>query len=224
MDHSRFFTTGKEKPYNNSMDNLSIEYIKSFFNNSLNFFGDRPEAVRWTSKGQVMHYEAMLDIGDIRGSSILDFGCGKGDFYGFLMDRDIEVNYTGFDINKNLINLARKKYPEVDFRVFDIEREELKDDFDFVFLCGVFNLRVEGLEDYVKSTLIKLFKHSKKGLAFNALSAYNPKKDFELLYLKPEEIFSFAIENLSPFVSLRHDRIPYDFTLFVYRDRNYKAL
>lgn len=200
------------------MDSLSKEYIISFFNKNLELFGDRPEAVRWTAKGQMMHYEAMLDIGDIRGGKILDFGCGRGDFYGFLRNRDIKVNYTGFDINENLINLAKKKYPGIDFRVFDIERDDLKEEFDYIFLCGVFNLKVEGLEDYIKSALIKLFKHCRKGLAFNALSAYNPKKDFELFYLRPEEIFNFSIKNLSPFVSLRHDRIPYDFTIFVYRE------
>lgn len=205
------------------MDNLSKEYIISFFNKNLDFFGDRPEAVRWTYDGQIMHYEAMLDIGDITGSSILDFGCGKGDFYGFLKNRNIDVKYTGLDINENLIKLAKEKYPGMDFRVFDIEREELKEDFDFVFLCGVFNLKVEDLEDYIKSTLLNLFRHCKNALAFNALSAHNPRKDFELFYLSPEDILSFAIKNLSPFVSLRHDRIPYDFTLFVYKDRNYKT-
>ena len=45
-------------------------------------------------------------------------------------------------------------------------------------------------------------------LAFNALSAYNPKKDFELHYVHPGELFEFAVKNLSPFVILRHDRIP----------------
>ncbi|MFN3480445.1 MAG: class I SAM-dependent methyltransferase, partial [Thermodesulfovibrionales bacterium] len=170
------------------MDNLSMEYIISFFNNSLSFFGDRPEAVRWTAEGQMTHYEAMLDIGDIRGYSILDFGCGKGDFYGFLRDRNIEVNYTGFDINEKLINLAKKKFPGVDFRVFDIEGEDLKEDFDFIFLCGVFNLKVSGLEDFIRLTLTRLFRHCRKALAFNALSTYNPKKDFELFYLSPEDI------------------------------------
>lgn len=202
------------------MDDLSKEYIISFFDKTLDLFGDRPEAVRWTKEGQIRHYEAMLDIGDIQGSKILDFGCGKGDFYGFLKDRGMDVKYTGIDINERLINLARNRYPGVDFRVLDIEKEDLQEDFDFIFLCGVFNLKVSGLDDLIRSALIKLFRHCRKGLAFNALSAHNPKKDYELFYLKPEDIFGFALKNLSPFLSLRHDRIPYDFTLFVYKGQN----
>lgn len=206
------------------MNDLSKEYIISFFNTNLKLFGDRPEALRWTLEGQIRHYEAMLDIGEIRGGKILDFGCGKGDFYGFLKDKDIEVQYTGLDINENLIDLARKKYPGIDFRVFDIEKEELREDFDFIFLCGVFNLKISGLEEYIRSTLIKLFGCCKKALAFNALSAHNPKKDPELSYLWPEEFFTFSIKNLSPFVSLRHDRMLYDFTIFIYRGKNENAI
>jgi len=204
------------------MDELSKEYIISFFDRNLELFGDRAEALRWTPEGQIAHYKAMLDIGDIRGCSILDFGCGKGDFYGFLRDRKIEVKYTGIDINENLINLAKMKYPYLDFRVLDIERDELREDFDYIFLCGVFNLRTPSIEKYIRSVLIKLFEHCRKALAFNALSAHIPQrhKSFELSYLMPEEFLSFAIKNLSPFVALRHDRIPYDFTLFIYREQN----
>lgn len=200
------------------MDDLAKEYVISFFDRNLQFHGDRPEAVRWTSEGQLLHYQSLLDIGDFREKKILDFGCGKGDFHQFLKDREIRADYTGVDINERLISLAQQKYPECSFRIFDIERDELKEDFDYIFLCGVFNLRVEGLEGTIERTLSRLFRHCRAGLAFNALSAHDPKKNFELNYLYPEEIFRFAVGNLSPYVSLRQDRMPYDFTMFVYKE------
>ncbi len=202
------------------MDELSKEYVISFFDTNLMLHGDRPEAVRWTTVGQRAHYQSMLDIGDTAGKKILDFGCGKGDLYQFLQEREVPVEYTGCDINGKLITVAQKKYPGVDFRVLDIDRDVLDEDFDFIFLCGVFNLRVEGLDEVIKDTLIKLFARCRIGLAFNALSAHNPKKDFELHYTSPEEVFSFAVRNLSPYVSLRHDRMCYDFTLFIYQEIN----
>lgn len=202
------------------MDDLSKEYVISFFDKNLMLHGDRPEAVRWTSKGQQEHYEALLDIGDIGGSKILDFGCGKGDLCSFLAERNITVDYTGYDINEKLIDLAKSKFPAGDFRVFDVDRDDLTEDFDYIFLCGVFNLKVEGVDDLVRRALVKLFQRCRVGLAFNALSAHNPKKDFELNYTSPEELFAFAVRNLSPFVSLRHDRIAYDFMMFIYRERN----
>jgi SAM-dependent methyltransferase len=202
------------------MDEISKEYIISVFDRSLMMHGDRSDAVGWSSTGQVLRYQAMLDVGDIRSSNVLDFGCGKGDFYGFLKERGIPVDYSGIDINEKLIRFANQKYPAINFRVIDIEKESLDKDFDYIFLCGVFNLKVSGIDEILKNTLIRLFKHCKKALVFNALSSHDPHKDVQLHYSNPEDIFHFAVRNLSPHVSLRQDRIPYDFTLFVYREMN----
>lgn len=114
------------------MDELVRQYVISFYDRTLRMFGDRPEALRWTSEGQLTHYEALLDIAEsINGKKILDFGCGSGGFCRFLEERGIEVDYTGFDINEKLIGLAREKNPGAPFRVFDIGRDMLNEDFDF---------------------------------------------------------------------------------------------
>jgi len=200
------------------MDELSKEYVVSVFDTKLMLHGDRPEAVGLSAKGQMLRHHSMLDIGEITNSKILDFGCGKGDFYKFLKYNGINVKYSGFDINEKLIGLARQKYPDADFRVFDIDRDTLDENFDFIFLCGVFNLQIEGIDEMIKRTLTKLFRHCRTALAFNALSICEPEKDFELHYTDPEDLSDFAVRNLSPHVSLIQDRIPHDFTMFVYRD------
>ncbi len=202
------------------MDDLAREYVISYYAKSLHMFGDRPESLRWTSEGQFTRYETLLTIADsIEGSRVLDFGCGKGDLCGFLMDRHIKVNYTGLDINEKLISVATRKYPDSKFRVVDIETDPLDDYFDYIFLCGVFNLEVQGIDELIVFTLKKLFDHCRLGLAFNALSARNPGKDFELHYVSEEEISAFAVKELSPSVRIADSGIPYDFTMFVYRDR-----
>ncbi|MCL5023501.1 MAG: class I SAM-dependent methyltransferase [Nitrospirae bacterium] len=200
------------------MDELAREYVISFYDKTFGMFGDRPEALGWTSQGQLLRYEALLGIGKIRGKKVLDFGCGKGDFYQFLKDRGIPVRYTGLDLNEKLIAAAREKHRDVFFRVFDIEEESLAEDFNYIFLCGVFNLNVQGTEETIRTTLKKLFAHCRTALAFNALSARAPRKDFALHYASPEDMFAFAVKDLSPFVSLTHDAAGDDFTLFVYRE------
>ncbi len=202
------------------MDTLSKEYIIDFFNNRLMHFGDRPEALGWLQSGQVQHYKAMLDVGDITGSRILDFGCGKGDFYQFLVNKGIQVEYTGIDINENLIALASAKYPHTAFRTLDITTEEIGEDFDYIFCCGVFNLRFQGIERVIKDSMQILFRHCTKAFAYNGLSIYAKVKEFQLHYSPPEELFKFAVERLSPYVSLRQDRLEGEFTMFVYRDLN----
>jgi SAM-dependent methyltransferase len=200
------------------MDELAKEYVISFFNKYLQQHGDKPEAVRWTPAGQQLRYESLLETNtSIEGLKVLDYGCGKGDFCQFLKDRNLHVRYTGFDINEKLISLARQKFPECSFRVFDIESDMLDEDFDYIFLCGVFNLKVAGIDETVKNTLIKLFKHCRVGMVFNGLSDHEPRKDFELHYISPEMMLRFAVKNLSPHVVIRDKMIPHDFTMFVYR-------
>jgi SAM-dependent methyltransferase len=206
-----------------TMDPFSKEQLLSFYNFHLRKFGDRPEALRWTPQGQLRRYHMLADIAppsELNNSTVLDYGCGTGDFYRFLKRRGINVKYTGVDINENFIELAKKKYPECTFRVMCADDDALEGFYDYIFICGVFNLQVPGVEDDLRNGLVTLFKHCNKGLALNALSSHTPVKDPELHFTSPEEMVKFSLENLSPSVALRHDRIPNDFTLFVYTTHN----
>lgn len=200
------------------MDGLVKEHLISYYDRLLALHGDSPAALRWTPKGQRIRYGVLLEIAeDLGGRKVLDYGCGKGDFYGFLKEKGIKTDYCGLDINPSLIELAQRKYPECRFRVLDIEEEDLSEDFDYVFICGVFNNRVEGAKDAMLSVASKLFMHTREGLALTGISSYACEKDIDINYVLPEEITGYAIKHLTPYVVLKHDYVPYDFTLFLYR-------
>jgi SAM-dependent methyltransferase len=201
------------------MDPLGKEELLRFYNRHLKDFGDSPQAVRWTPKGQQRRYETFLKIaGDFSDKSILDFGCGKGDFYGFIKERGISAKYCGVDINENLIGLAKKKYPGIDFIAVDIDETVFERQFDIIFVCGVFNLRIAGIGKSVKPILKKLFGICREGLHINLLTYHIPRRDTELFYAKPEEILLFAITELSGNVTLRH--LKEDIYLSVFRENS----
>jgi ubiquinone/menaquinone biosynthesis C-methylase UbiE len=189
------------------VDPLGKEELLNFYNRHLRDFGDAPQAVRWTSEEQRCRYETLLKLaGDFSMKKILDFGCGKGDLYGFIKKKGISINYCGIDVNENLIKLARSKYPETEFIIMDVEEEEFEGYFDIIFICGVFNLRIAGIEESMKNVLKKLFRICKEALHINLLTYYVPQRNVELFYVKPEEILKFAITELSPSVRLIHQR------------------
>jgi len=205
------------------MDPYSKDQLLSFYNLHLKKFGDRPEALRWTPQGQLKRYQMLADIApvrDLNNATVLDYGCGTGDFYKFLKRRGIHVKYTGVDINENFIGLAKAKYPECTFKVMNADDDQFEGFYDYIFICGVFNLQVPGVDDDLKNALVTLFKHCNKGLALSALSSHTPIRDPELHFTSPEEMVKFSLENLSPCIALRHDRIPNDFTLYVYTALN----
>lgn len=202
------------------MDPLGKQELLSFYNRHLKDFGDAPQAVRWTPEGQMRRYENLLRIaGDFSGKTLLDFGCGKGDFFGFLKGKNITARYCGIDINENLISLARDKYPEAEFIAMDIEKKDMERNFDCIILCGVFNLRVAGIKETMQNILKMLFNVCTNALYLNALSYYIPQRTVELFYIKPEELLRFVLTELSPKVSLTHS--DEDIYLSVYRGITY---
>jgi 2-polyprenyl-3-methyl-5-hydroxy-6-metoxy-1,4-benzoquinol methylase len=187
------------------MDPLGKKELIEFYNRHLKDFGDKPQAVRWTPEGQRRRFETLLAIaGDISGKTVLDFGCGKGDFCGFLKEKGVSTDYCGIDINDALISTAKIKYPEDEFIALDIDETAFNRTFDIVFVCGVFNLRIAGIEDSTKTLLKNLFSLCRKALHANLLTYYVPQRNVELFYVKPEEILEFVIREISGSVTLKH--------------------
>jgi SAM-dependent methyltransferase len=198
------------------MDPLGKKELLTFYDRHLKDFGDAPQAVRWTPGGQLRRYETFIAItGELSRKSVLDFGCGKGDFYGFLKDGGWFPFYCGIDVNANLVALAKSKYPEAEFIALDIDEEDLPRRFDIVILCGVFNLRIAGIEESARHILKKLFGLCREAMHVNFLTYDTPQRSVELFYVKPEEIRQFAVAELSPSVTVRHDKE--DIFLSVYR-------
>jgi len=174
--------------------------------------------VRWTVKGQQLRYEAFLaTCGDLAGKSVLDFGCGKGDLYGFLRARGVACAYTGIDLHPGLIALARSKHPEAEFAERDIEEHPFDRTFDVVIACGVFNLRVGGIAASLEVILPLLFGCARQALHANFLTARAPHHDVELHYVDPTWLLAFARDRLSPQADVRDDLVPDDIYLSAYR-------
>ena len=185
--------------------------------------GDTPAAAQWSDQEtQDRRLNVLCEIGDIRTSRILDFGCGTGRLLTVLRARGFSGTYVGYDVAPAVIEAARAKYPGVTFECRDILAQGVGGDFDYVLLSGVFNNRHSGSREFVEGVLTTLSSHCQKGLAFNALSTFVDYFDSDLVYLDPLEMFSFCKTRLSPSAVLRHDYslkagvIPYEYTIYVY--------
>ena len=174
------------------MDELAKGYVIDFFTKRLFHFKNSPESVGWTHKGQLIRYETVLKLIEPEGKSLLDFGCGKGDFYGFLKEKGVDCHYTGIDINSSLIELARKNYPNVEFYVMDIENEALERKFNYTLAIGVFNLAVQDIKELTERCLKILFQHTSERLVFTCLNQQTKLKDIYVTYFSKEELEKIA--------------------------------
>jgi len=208
------------QPYQDDMERLERHYAGLFSRE-----GDSPQAVQWRDRAsQERRFEILAEVCLPSDATVLDFGCGTGHLLEFLRrERQFVGEYTGYDLTAEMITAARRKFPDARFERRNIFTDGLDRDFDFVFISGVFNNAMTDNEKFMHDVLRLLFQHTRRAMAFNALSNYVDFFDEGLYYASPEKMFRFCKETLSPLVTLRHDylvkpgAVPYEFTIYVHR-------
>jgi len=148
----------------------------------------------WSSDDKQYNFSHLSKVASISGSSfenasVLDVGCGTGDFAPYLRKKGV-TSYLGVDIYAPAILWARQKYPMVRFMVLDILAEEPLGKFDFVFCSGALSVRLPktGNYDFFAAMLKAMWHMTKKGLALNVLTDDDPDPDPDLFYYNIEKV------------------------------------
>lgn len=189
------------------------DYYQSLFEQ----YGFDPKSVGWGSKKgkQSLRFEILCQIGQLSNSSILDVGCGFGDLYGYLRYRRIKVRYHGVDINQNLLNIGKKFYPGISLDLRDFEKKKFHKKFDWILASGITSHG--STYSHLTGVMKEMFRICKKGFAMNFVSDKVDYKTEGLFYSSPEKILSITKSITNRFV-LRHDYMPFEFTLYIYKD------
>lgn len=117
--------------------------------------GDEYDATyeRRAAAGQDVHGEADF-VEALRPASVLDAGCGTGRVARELARRGIEV--TGVDIDPDMLDTARRKAPDLDWRTGDLARVRLGRSYDAIVMAGnVMIFLAPGTESAVVSNLAR---------------------------------------------------------------------
>ena len=98
--------------------------------------------------------QTFLFLSDITGTQIkkiLDIGCGTGDYLGKLAQTGHKV--TGIDVDQEMLSLANSKYPDLTFKVMDMNNiNTINDHFDVIYSIGnvVSYLSKEQLTEFLR--------------------------------------------------------------------------
>src|SRR5437016_1266929 len=92
----------------------------NLYQNSFKKFGVDSKSLLWKTRGashqRFRQFWAEIDFNN---KTVLDIGCGFGEFGKFLIKRYKNVDYTGIDITSEFIEEAKKMIPEGKFFVGD---------------------------------------------------------------------------------------------------------
>jgi len=182
------------------------------YSTRLQKFGYHPRTLGWdTQANQYARFNIATKLVNFQDRNILDIGCGLADFRSFLKFQDIKVaNYSGCDINSELIECCKNRFPEDNFSTANFLNDDLiHPSYDIVTLFGVLNFRFKEFNnmDFARQMIKKAFDCCEDCVVVDFLTSIKdntyPEEDF-VFYYDPCEILKFAF-SLTPHITLKHD-------------------
>lgn len=181
---------------------------KEFYETAINKYGVSPRGVHWNSKNsQYKRFEAITSFikKDIINSTLLDVGCGFGEYYKYLsINNKLPAKYIGIDCEKSMIDLANTRFPNQKFIIKDVLKDNLIHS-DYLICSGALNiLDIDQIDIFIK----KSFEHCNKGFIFNFL------KNVTFTVIKKDEIIDIT-KRYTKNMIIKEDYLDNDFTIFM---------
>jgi SAM-dependent methyltransferase len=198
-----------------------LDYVERY-EKRLQEFGYSPATLGWGVHGrQEVRFPVLAEYAlRMPDCSVLDVGCGFGDLYDFLRNRGWHGHYTGIDIVPGLLEVARERHPGLDVQELDITDDPASlGDYDFVISSGAFNAALPSgsNEVHIEAGLRSMYGRSRNATCIDFLSSYVDFQKAGAYHTDPNWAFATA-KRLTRRVLLRHDYMPYEFSIFLFRD------
>jgi len=176
---------------------------------------------------QQIRFAVLGDNVELTGRRLLDVGCGTGDLWAFLLDRDIATDYLGVDLVDKVIAEARRRHPDGRFETvdvfapcgfapesFDVFRPDTfaPESFDVVFSSGAFNLDLGNNREFLPFAIARLIELSREVTAFNLLHARASSMYSHCFYWQPAEVRKMLADFCGQ-VEIIDDYLMNDFTV-----------
>ena len=162
---------------------------EKFYHSSIKKHGTSPQGVHWLCKNnQDLRFEAICEMLPEKVDSLVDAGCGFGDFYHFIQNHTIELEkYTGIDSLQTMCDKAIENTHQ-EILLADITKDKIP--YAEYYVCsGALNL-LHRFETYL--FIANCYKKSQKAFVFNVL--YGNKKSDTYNYMNKEDILDIATQ------------------------------
>jgi len=201
------------------------------YDKRLKQFGYDPKSLGWGTGGierQFIRFKHLLEIENFsshQAASLLDIGCGFGDCYKFIKQNNLQIEYTGIDINNSLIDIASQNHPEGIFvcgdilekGFFDLISNKSQKKYDIVISSGIFNYKLanEDQYDYICKMLESMFAISRVGVAADFLTDHVDFAHEGAFHTSIQNLYSITRKNITKKSVFRNDYLDYEFILYL---------
>lgn len=181
---------------------------KHFYLCALEKYAREVQALHWTSKqSQEVRFDMLLELLPNTIDSLVDAGCGFGDFYTYMQNKAISLsNYTGIDTLEAMCEEARIRTHSTIIQA-NIITDTLPQ-AEYYVCSGAMNI----LTAFESQLFIrKCFDASQKGFVFNVL--HGNKKSETYNYMTKDTLYEIADALDVKEIKIREDYMDNDITL-----------
>ena len=199
-----------------------LNAVADYYASRLAQHGPTPQGVDWNSSEShaLRHIQLMRLIQGNPDVSILDLGCGFGDFLRFLRREGHRGAFVGYDVAPSMIAAAQHLHGEGPDRQWRVGASP-SETADFAVASGLFNVKgnipVDAWARYVHQMINVLARAGRRGFGFNMLSlSSDPKRRrSDLYYADAVEMLVNCLSSFGRSVALMQDYGLYEFTVIV---------
>jgi SAM-dependent methyltransferase len=214
--------TKSERPVSLDADTLILDHVATYYAARLKQHGATPRGVDWNSaqSHELRHRQFLRLLEGHPESSVLDLGCGFGDFFRFLRQSGHRGGFIGYDVEASMIAEAVRLHGSADDRSWHVGAKPAEA-VDFAIASGVFNVKGDIGSDvwagYVADTIDVLARAGRRGFAFNMLSLSSDaeRRRPDLYYADPAGTLAECLRRFGRSVALLQDYGLWEFTVVV---------
>ena len=205
-----------------AIESTILSEVASYYASKLEAHGATPQGVDWngTDSHEQRHRQFLRLLDGTPDASVIDLGCGFGDFLRFLRAAGHRGRFIGYDIAPSMIEKARELHGEGDDRLWRVGAEPAEV-ADFAIASGIFNIKGDVTSDvwtsYVHQTIDILARAGRRGFAFNVLSLSSDpdRRRPNLYYADPASVLAHCLSRYGRSIALMQDYGLYEFTMLV---------
>lgn len=202
----------------------SFARIADYYGALIRKYGHDPRACDYgRSESQQVKFRVLAEVMTLTNCNVLDVGCGFADFATYLQSRFAGLHYSGIDLCPDMVREAKRSHPDLDLRVANIAEISEDRTYDVVMANGIFYLLGEQAWPLMQRIIERMFALASKSVALNSLSTWAKDQERGEFYADPLQTLDFC-RQLTPWVVLRHDYHPRDFTVYLYKAPEYDRL
>ncbi|CAN5633102.1 hypothetical protein BH11BAC1_BH11BAC1_21730 [soil metagenome] len=204
-------------------ETININEIVRYYEDKLQRFGGTAQGMDWKNEEtQWLRFAVIARYIDFSTNpSVLDIGCGSGEFLNFCNEKKLSVCYKGLDVVPGMVDITNQRFGKKVAEVGELLKWKTEERFDYVIASGTFNTKLTSEEDkyqqYFYQNIERMYQLADRAVIFNCMTSHVDYRYDRLYYATADQLGEYAVKNLSRRFIIDHSYPLYEMTMAIFK-------